>query len=144
MKLISKWINRTEKRYLSKLVRKSLLYNIFKAIVISPLLLVALISKTIFKILPKQKGDLKQSTNKLMNIISGFANLSFPNEQVEAMAMKRAAICSECPAAEKTSIYSVVVDNRTKDIQGMKCGDCGCNLSAKVRSERDNCPRGKW
>ena len=108
MKLISKWINRTEKRYLSKLVRKSLLYNIFKAIVISPLLLIALISKTIFKILPKQKGDLKHSTNKLMNI------------------------------------YSVVVDNRTKDIQGMKCGDCGCNLSAKVRSERDNCPRGKW
>ena len=144
MKQIAKWITRLEKRYLSNSVRKSLLYNIPKAVLISPLLLLILITEGISRIVPKRSEDEQKSPSKLLNIISGFANLSFPNQQVEEMAMKRAAICSSCPAAEKTNIYSVVVDNRTKDIQGMKCSDCGCNLSAKVRSEHDNCPRGKW
>jgi len=80
----------------------------------------------------------------LANIVSGFKNLAFPNKEVEEMAMKRAAICAQCPSAQKTGIYSVVVDNRTTNIQGMKCTDCGCNLSAKVRSLHDYCPQGKW
>ena len=144
MKQIAKRINQFEKRYLSYKVRKSLLYNINKAVLLSPILLIALIIEGVSRLIPKRSKVKKKSPSKLINIISGFANLSFPNAQVEEMAMKRAAICSSCPAAEKTNIYSVVVDNRTKDIQGMKCSDCGCNLSAKVRSEHDNCPRGKW
>ena len=144
MKQVAKRINRFEKRFLSNKVRRSLLYNIPKAIIISPLLLLALIVGAVNSVITKYSKEEKNTPSKLLSIISGFANLSFPSPHIEAMAMKRAAICSECPAAEKTGMYSVVVDNRTKDIQGMKCADCGCNLSAKVRSEHDACPRGKW
>tara|TARA_S200002703_G_scaffold11561_1_gene10522 strand:- start:4093 stop:4338 length:246 start_codon:yes stop_codon:yes gene_type:complete len=80
----------------------------------------------------------------LANIVAGFGNLAFPDEQVEAMALKRASICADCPAAQETGVYSIIKDNRTQQIQGMKCADCGCNLSAKVRSVSDSCPRGKW
>ena len=144
MNALAKWINRIEKQTLNRKVRKSLLYNIFKGVILSPILLIVLLFNVLSKIAPKRLRGEEKSPSKLLNIVSGFANLSFPNQQVEEMAMKRAAICSVCPAAEKTGIYSVIVDNRTKDIQGMKCSDCGCNLSAKVRSEHDSCPRGKW
>ena len=78
------------------------------------------------------------------NIWSGFQHLAFPDEKTERLAKKRADICAKCPAAIKTGIYSVIIDKRTTNIQGMKCDDCGCNLSAKIRSINDSCPRGKW
>tara|TARA_R110000803_G_scaffold233_1_gene898 strand:- start:585 stop:1004 length:420 start_codon:yes stop_codon:yes gene_type:complete len=78
------------------------------------------------------------------NILSGFKHLAFPDEKTERLATKRANLCAICPAATKTGIYSVVIDNRTTNIQGMKCADCGCNLSAKIRSINDSCPRGRW
>ena len=81
---------------------------------------------------------------KLGNIISGFTNLAFPNEEVEKIAIARAEVCARCPFAVKTGLYSVVKDSRTVTIQGMKCSECGCNLSAKVRSISDTCPVGKW
>ena len=78
------------------------------------------------------------------NIVDGFANHVFAEEWVEDMAKTRASICSRCPFAKhSTTMKKIVVDNRTKNIQGMYCEVCGCNLSAKVRS-RDWCPKGKW
>lgn len=86
----------------------------------------------------------RQSDVVLKNIIDGFAHLIYNDPEVEAIAKNRAAICATCPFAEKFGLYSIVVDNKTKQIQGMKCGKCGCNLSAKVRSMEDRCPLGKW
>jgi len=81
---------------------------------------------------------------KITNIIDGFAGLAFPNKQTEEMATKRAEICAGCSHAKSFGAYSVIVDNKTKSIQGMKCNLCGCSLSAKVRSKNDSCPDGKW
>jgi len=130
-----------EKQHLSKKTRKSKWYFWLKLVVLWPAVLVSLLERLITKskIPRKDKPPIV-----LANIVSGFKNLAFPSKEVEEMAMKRAAICAQCPSAQKTGIYSVVVDNRTANIQGMKCTDCGCNLSAKVRSLHDYCPQGKW
>jgi len=134
-------INTWEKRYLSKKTRKSKWYFWLKLILLWPAVLIGIIERVIIK---QRTPQADKPPIVLANIVSGFANLAFPNEDVEAMAMKRAAICAECPAAQKTGIYSVIKDKRTTKIQGMKCNDCGCNLSAKVRAIADHCPRNKW
>jgi hypothetical protein len=81
----------------------------------------------------------------LQNIIDGWTNLVLHDEASEELAMRRANICAKCPKAEySTAVHTLVVDNKTKHIRGMKCGACGCPLSAKVRSKRDHCPLAKW
>ncbi len=130
-------IRRFEKAYLSKKVRKSKWYFYLKVVLLFPLVAIRIISR--LKINRTDKPPIV-----LANIVAGFGNLAFPDEQVEAMALKRASICADCPAAQETGVYSIIKDNRTQQIQGMKCADCGCNLSAKVRSVSDSCPRGKW
>lgn len=148
MKHIFKHINRFEKRYYPKSRRKTW-YLCVKLIILLPLVIIAQIQRLAHYIQRFRKSGIKLHRNDkppivLANIVSGFTNLAFPNEAIEQLAYKRASICADCPAAEKAGVYSVIVDNRTKNIQGMRCSDCGCNLSAKVRSERDYCPRGKW
>ncbi len=141
MKKFFGYINSWEKRYLSKKVRKSKPYFWLKLIVLWPAVLMGIIERAIIKYKTPQ---VDKPPIVLANIISGFANLAFPSKDVENMAMKRAAICAQCPAAQKTGIYSVIKDKRTTKIQGMKCNDCGCNLSAKVRAIADHCPRNNW
>tara|TARA_R110001632_G_scaffold130303_1_gene244383 strand:+ start:1491 stop:1916 length:426 start_codon:yes stop_codon:yes gene_type:complete len=141
MKRLFKKISRIERRYIPK-VRVSKVYLWIKLIVLSPLVLldrVIVLVKSGGRIERKDKPDIV-----IANIIDGFSHLAFPDKGVEELATKRASICAQCPFAVKTSKYSVVVDNRTKDIQGMACSACGCNLSAKVRSVREYCPKGKW
>lgn len=78
------------------------------------------------------------------NIVEGFANHIFDNPQMEVVAKQRAKICATCPFAKQSNVMKVViVDNKTKEIQGLYCDACGCNLSAKVRSNT-YCPKGKW
>lgn len=141
MKTFFRYINGWEKQYLSKEIRKSRWYFWLKLLLLWPAVLVGAIERAIINY-KKPKQD--KPPVVLANIVSGFANLAFPNKDVEEMAMKRAAICSVCPAAKKTGIYSIVKDKRTAKIQGMKCSDCGCNLSAKVRAVADHCPRNNW
>lgn len=102
------------------------------------------------------KNGLKASFNKIKinrknkpdivfsNIVSGFIHLIRDVPEVELIATQRASICSKCPFAQKTGLYSVIIDNKTKSIQGYMCTKCGCNLSAKVRSIDDRCPIKKW
>lgn len=87
----------------------------------------------------------KKKTNiKYSLIVEGFMNHKFPDEKIEDLAKTRAEICSRCPFAKHSKIAKkIVVDNRIKEISGMYCDICGCNISAKVRS-RDWCPKGKW
>ena len=141
MKKFFGYINTWEKGYLSKKARKSKWYFWLKLILLWPAVLIGIIERAIIK---HKAPQVDKPPIVLANIISGFANLAFPSKDVEAMAMKRAAICAQCPAAQKTGIYSVIKDKRTTKIQGMKCNDCGCNLSAKVRAIADHCPRNNW
>lgn len=144
MKHFFKYINRFEKLYLSRETRKSTWYFWVKLILLWPFVLLGLIERGVKLIWSGQINRGDKPPVVLSNIVSGFANLAFPDKDVEELAMKRARICSECPSAQKTGVYSVIVDSRTHEIQGMKCADCGCNLSAKVRSVSDSCPQGKW
>lgn len=138
MKQIFTLIHKAEKKLFPRKVYRSRWFFVLKVIILFPLVLIRILGRIKFN-RPNNNSPIV-----LANIVSGFGNLAFPNEQIENMALKRAAICSTCPAAQKTGIYNIIKDNRTKQIQGMKCADCGCNLSAKVRSEKDYCPRGKW
>jgi len=81
---------------------------------------------------------------KFMAIISGFKNYAFLNKEIEALAIERAKICSICPAAVETMLKQILPDDTIKEISGLKCADCGCVLSAKVRQQIDSCPQKKW
>jgi hypothetical protein len=81
----------------------------------------------------------------LSNIIAGWANLAFPSERVEKVAMQRASICSTCPhAVMLNGTHTITVDGVSTNVKGMKCDMCGCPLSAKIRALEDRCPIGKW
>jgi len=47
---------------------------------------------------------------------------------------RRSEICSKCPKAVHSTMLNLVKDE-LKEIKGFKCLDCGCPLSAKIRSE---------
>ena len=136
MRGLFKHITRLERKYIPT-TRKSRAYLWIKLVLLSPLVLLDRLIK--LRIERKDKPDVV-----IANIIDGFSHLAFPDKDIEQLATKRANICAGCPFASKTSKYSIVVDNRTKEIQGMACTACGCNLSAKVRSVREYCPKGKW
>lgn len=150
MKIVFGYINKLERSMLSAKFRKSASYFYLKVLLLFPLILLGMVEQAIRWLITfiKGGGRIQRASDKpdivLKNIASGFVNLAFKDKKVEALAMKRAKICAECPMAQKTGTYSVVVDKRTTNIQGMKCGECGCNLSAKVRSVRDYCPLGYW
>jgi len=82
---------------------------------------------------------------KAADIINGFANLAFENPKVENLAKLRADICGRCPKSVPIGVITeVTLDKRTIQVNGMKCDECGCMLSAKVRSIESYCPLGKW
>ena len=66
-------------------------------------------------------------TEKGKEILSGFKNLIFKDEVIEKTAEVRLKHCFECPHKKP-----------------LRCGKCGCLLSAKIRSETTKCPIGKW
>ena len=53
---------------------------------------------------------------------------------------RRAFICYECDMSVHSKLLDLVGDE-LKEIKGLKCSDCGCPLSPKIRSE-DICK--KW
>lgn len=58
-------------------------------------------------------------------------------EVVEA----RAQVCATCPNIKESDLISFMMpDKELKEIQGHKCGLCGCPLSTKVRSTTSKCP----
>jgi len=141
MKLLFKNIKNFEKKYYPNF-RKNKVYVIFKILLLSPIVLVSLLKKG-FNTVSIQRED--KPDLKLKNIVNGWKNLIIDNPVVERVAIHRANICAECPFAVMSSgVHTLVVDNKTTQIRGMKCSKCGCPLSAKVRSSFDYCPIGKW
>jgi hypothetical protein len=70
---------------------------------------------------------LTEASNKTKNIVDGWKNLLFRDEQIEALAKTRLKTCGECPHQK-----------------GFICGLCGCPLKAKSRAVNDKCPDGRW
>lgn len=81
---------------------------------------------------------------KYKAIVSGFKNFVFPNKEMEELAIQRATICAVCPFAVETKLKQLLPDDTIKEIDGLKCSECGCVLSAKVRQMFDSCPKNKW
>lgn len=81
---------------------------------------------------------------RLAAIVSGFKNYFFTSKENENNALRRAAICAACPYAVEVVLKQFLPDRNIKEIEGLKCSECGCILSAKVRQEYETCPKDKW
>lgn len=141
---IGSWISKTERKYIPNL-RKKKWYKITKAIVLTPLMLPIYYLQVGWVNLTTKRISGSKAYEKMQHIIDGWTNLIIEDPVAEEVALTRASICASCPFAQEVGGLSVIaVDNRTKQIRGMKCGKCGCPLSAKVRSLNDHCPIGQW
>lgn len=71
----------------------------------------------------------KTYKEKYNEIVSGWTNWMFKNEEVETLAQKRAEVCAKC-------------DSNVANV----CKECGCPLFAKTRSMKDTnkCDLDKW
>ncbi len=78
----------------------------------------------------------------ISKILNGWKNFLSKSEVTEAVAKERAALCAACPHAKQGKLLTFVKDT-LKEVEGAYCSQCGCPLSAKVRSN-DICPINKW
>lgn len=141
-----RWLRILERRYIPN-VSRTKTYIFFKIALLAPIVIPFAILQASFRwIVSKVKIKRKGKPDiVLQNIVDGWTNLILPDQVSEELALKRAAICAKCPFAQMSNgTYTIVVDNRTKNIRGMSCGKCGCPLSAKVRANNDYCPIGNW
>lgn len=76
----------------------------------------------------------------MKTIIAAWYNVIVKDDQVEEEAKRRAEICANCPLSKHGKILRFVKDN-LKEVEGHYCADCGCPLTAKIRSQ-DICK--KW
>ena len=137
-------LKRLERKYIPNM-RHNKLYIILKYIIATPIVLLLYVVKILKQKLKRQNNKTDKPNIILSNIIAGWGNLIFTDPQVEALAIQRAAICAKCPFAEVLNgLHTMVVDKKTTQVRGLKCGKCGCPLSAKVRAPQDSCPIGKW
>ncbi|MFP9114921.1 hypothetical protein ACLI1A_13375 [Flavobacterium sp. RHBU_3] len=78
----------------------------------------------------------------ITTILHGWKNFISKTEVTEAVAIKRATICTACPQLRHGKLLAFIKDSLT-EIEGAYCNLCKCPLSAKVRSN-DICPEKKW
>jgi hypothetical protein len=148
MKHVFGLINKWERNHIARKYRKTAWYFFLKLTLLLPLVLLGSLERAVlwlYRLVVRGRIERDDKPDVVFsNIVAGFAGLAFPNEKTEVLAKRRAEICAQCPSAVKSGLYNTIVDKRTVQIQGMKCNECGCNLSAKVRSAQDFCPLGKW
>lgn len=86
--------------------------------------------------------------NKAEEILDGwlgYAHLINQDQVNKDIAKQRAEECAKCDFIEKSTMLSIMLpDKELKEVQGYKCGKCGCPLSSKVRSAVSQCPEKKW
>ena len=80
---------------------------------------------------------------QISNILNGWQNFIAKSEVSEKLAKERAAECSQCPHAKKGKLLAFIKDD-LKEIEGYYCDLCKCPLSAKVRSQNENCEDKLW
>jgi len=82
---------------------------------------------------------------KYQDIVDGYSYLVVQDSEVEKIAQHRASICSKCTQAKYSgTVNTIVVDNKIREIKGLRCGVCTCPISGLVRAEGKVCPLGKW
>lgn len=87
----------------------------------------------------------RNTKGKIQDIVNGFSYLVVKDSEIEVLAKKRAEICGKCPQARyNKKVNTIIVGETVHKIKGMYCNQCGCSISAKVRSENDYCPLRKW
>lgn len=79
---------------------------------------------------------------KIQTILTGWRNFIDKSEVIEETAKQRAAVCALCPHAKQGKLLTFIKDS-IQEVEGAYCDQCGCPLSAKVRSN-DICPKSKW
>lgn len=80
---------------------------------------------------------------KLQLIVSGWKNYGFESDAIRSMARTRAMVCADCDSA----VFGMIpqfLDDEVKEIKGLKCEQCDCPLSTKLRAEGSICPMSKW
>lgn len=85
-----------------------------------------------------------EQTNKLNRIIEGWKNYLFTDPKVETLAKSRVKICAVCPSSVYGTYEKLMNDYSLIEVKGMKCAECGCPLSTKLRSADEKCPKGLW
>jgi hypothetical protein len=80
---------------------------------------------------------------KIKNVLNGWENFLDKSEVTEDLAKQRAKECVKCPKA-KHGLLTAFINDDLKEIEGHYCDICKCPLSAKLRSENENCPINKW
>ncbi len=140
----AKKIRQFERKHVPNL-RSKKVYKRLKFIILVPMALMLLATDYLKEKLFKTNPENPQRDLILSNMVAGWANLAFTDPKVEELAKKRADICASCPFATFVGgLHTVVVDNKTTQVRGLKCSKCGCPLSAKIRSPHDSCPLNKW
>lgn len=69
-----------------------------------------------------------------VNVTVGWINVArekigIADDRVESLAKVRGEICLACPSVGRERI---------------KCGECGCDVAAKIRVKWEKCPLKKW
>lgn len=88
--------------------------------------------------------------SRLRDIINGWKNYVGNDAVALEIAKKRAGICVNChdengePNLVKMKFEELMPDFSMKEIEGLKCKECGCPASTATRSEKYECPLGKW
>ncbi len=83
-------------------------------------------------------------------IIDGWKNYLGNDKASNELARKRAEICLSCKDENgndmlvKGKFTSIMPDNQVKEIEGLKCKECGCPASTATRSINYQCPLKKW
>lgn len=92
--------------------------------------------------------SLKQKINTLISsgvqpLLDGVHNYNNPNDDIEAIARERLNTCINCPLYQPEEIKPLQVEDKLlPQASKMKCGECGCVLSFKLRQLITRCD--KW
>ncbi|MFT3912245.1 MAG: hypothetical protein QM737_22650 [Ferruginibacter sp.] len=70
---------------------------------------------------------------KIKEIITGWKNVVFTDEDIEKLSEMRMMKCNECPFKQFNEFLQTDI-----------CNQCYCPLKAKTRSPESKCPKGKW
>lgn len=87
--------------------------------------------------------------SKIGNILNGWKNYIWDSPEIEALAIKRAAHCSNCDQAVESEFWALDEESEEMEkIKGLVCNGCEgsikCPLSTKLRSEGETCPKQLW
>lgn len=80
----------------------------------------------------------------ISNILNGWSNFIKKSEVTELIAVERATHCIDCKETKHSKTIKALIKDDLKEVEGYICNICKCPLSAKLRSENEQCPLGKW